>query len=369
MASLRLCTLVAIYRVSSLEQRLQSHRWVAKQGNPIPKSTIITKRPGVFAYESSDVELKWLSGNISGRICAFAKEAAITKATEKWISYSTQKSVWAPDNHPVKLPTGSQKSVLSHFVLESNNTRFESHIEPLHGVARYPFQRWCAKTSHGRFGNLFDLSYLIIHNDCFWQQNLSRPKPRVVLFDLGASQGFNRIPGGIPQEVRRGGGITPSMPLLYRLYQDRCLEPDDIFGWELNKRISPLEWWGDAGPALRRKVRFFEVPVDEGTLTKALSGVRNPNSFLQMLEAEVVHTDYVILKLDIDTPVIEQTIIETLTRRPSLASLIDELFFEYHFYFDGINFGWGRKVYGDVDSALATMHRLRALGIRSHFWI
>ena len=35
----------------------------------------------------------------------------------------------------------------------------------------------------------------------------------------------------------------------------------------------------------------------------------------------------------------------------------------------GMSFGWGDNVVGDVDTAVALMRRLRALGIRSHFWI
>ena len=62
---------------------------------------------------------------------------------------------------------------------------------------------------------------------------------------------------------------------------------------------------------------------------------------------------------------------------------MDELLFEYHFYFDGLNFGWyAMRVTSpdmvdqwikdhkpDVDDALKLMHKLRAAGIRSHFWI
>ena len=77
-----------------------------------------------------------------------------------------------------------------------------------------------------------------------------------------------------------------------------------------------------------------------------------------------------VVKLDIDTPAIEQTIIAVLAQRPDLAALIDELFFEYqHFDFDGLDFGWGTIVQGAVDTAIGTMYRLRSLGIRAHFWI
>ena len=108
----------------------------------------------------------------------------------------------------------------------------------------------------------------------------------------------------------------------------------------------------------------------EGELHDAIAGARNPNSFLQMLQLEANPDDFVVVKLDIDTPAIEQTIIATITQRPDLAALIDELFFEYHFHFDGLNFGWGHVPESiSVDAALATMHRLRELGIRAHFWI
>ena len=216
--------------------------------------------------------------------------------------------------------------------------------------------------------DIFDLTYLVLHNDC-GQRVHGAPKPTVHLFDMGVSQGFKGIPGGIPATVRNGGGRDPSMPLLYRLYQDRCLEPDAIYCWELDKKITNEQWWGSAPASVRAKTRFFEVPVTEGELDEALAGKPNPASFLQMLAVACKPEDFVVVKLDIDTPAIEQTIIAVLTQRPDLAALIDELFFEYHFYFDGLDFGWKNVTQGDVDTAIGTMYKLRSLGIRAHFWI
>ena len=55
------------------------------------------------------------------------------------------------------------------------------------------------------------------------------------------------------------------------------------------------------------------------------------------------------------------------------AHLVDELFFEYHYYFDGLNFGWGKnddlKQIHNATSAIRLMTRLREKGIRAHFWI
>lgn len=61
--------------------------------------------------------------------------------------------------------------------------------------------------------------------------------------------------------------------------------------------------------------------------------------------------------------------------RPPAAP--QQLYFEYHFYFDGLNFGWlthkqGRnyqKWNHTVDDALSLMRRLRQRGIRAHFWV
>ena len=56
---------------------------------------------------------------------------------------------------------------------------------------------------------------------------------------------------------------------------------------------------------------------------------------------------------------------------PELADLVDEIFFEYHLYFDRENFGWGADTNTGhtVDDALALMTKLRRKGIWSHFWI
>ena len=106
-------------------------------------------------------------------------------------------------------------------------------------------------------------------------------------------------------------------------------------------------------------------------------------SFLRKLKATARKEDFVALKVDIDGGP-ELAIVEAIANRPELAELVDEIFFEYHFYFDGITGpGWlirrpgvrGRRskfaieTNATVDDALGLMARLRARGIRSHFWV
>ncbi len=131
--------------------------------------------------------------------------------------------------------------------------------------------------------------------------------------------------------------------------------------------------WGELPGAIRAKVRFFNDFVVEGEIEQAEGpkGTHPAASFLEILEtvAKASPEDFVVVKVDIDTSAIELAIVEAIAERPEIAALIDELYFEYHFYFDGHNFGWGGHVSGDVDTAVSLMHRLRTLGIRAHFWI
>ena len=89
--------------------------------------------------------------------------------------------------------------------------------------------------------------------------------------------------------------------------------------------------------------------------------------------------DFVVVKVDIDTPAAELTIMEAIADRPEIAALVDEIFFEYHLRVDDASpagakcdAGFAQDAEGRCDTpadALELMTRLRRLGIRSHFWI
>ena len=73
-----------------------------------------------------------------------------------------------------------------------------------------------------------------------------------------------------------------------------------------------------------------------------------------------------------DNSEVELSIVRALLSDASFTRLVDEFLFEYHFAFDGVNFGWENT--GDwrghtADEALKVMRRLREAGVRAHFWI
>ena len=66
----------------------------------------------------------------------------------------------------------------------------------------------------------------------------------------------------------------------------------------------------------------------------------------------------------------ELPVVRAIANEPALARLVDELYFEYHFHFDGRDFGWGKIDESlTADEALALMQKLRRQGIRAHYWI
>ena len=201
------------------------------------------------------------------------------------------------------MPTAAEREALSFFSVSnaSDSAAFSEAIEPLHGVARHPFAAVGCKQSseHKHDANIFNISYLIVHNDCGRRDG---PKPRTLLFDLGASIGFDGIPGGIFDKMpTKGGGRSHSLPLFYRMYADRCLEPDAVFAWEPNPRTKKGEgtdrdWWGELPASIRAKTRFYHDFVVEREL--GAEGPHPPNSFLAILEQVARPDDFVAIKVD-----------------------------------------------------------------------
>ena len=129
-----------------------------------------------------------------------------------------------------------------------------------------------------------------------------------------------------------------------------------MIGWEA-RPMNKEHWWKHVPNTTRHKLTFHNHPV-------------TANEFERVLLTHARREDFVIVKLDIDNSVVEHEILERISKH---SHLVDELFFEYHFWFDGLNFGWGSlehlKYKHNVTSALKTMESLRKLGIRAHFWV
>jgi len=85
--------------------------------------------------------------------------------------------------------------------------------------------------------------------------------------------------------------------------------------------------------------------------------------------------DFLVLKLDIDTPSVELPILRELLNDPELLELVDEFFFEYHVSFAPMNPSWFGSANPSIhtNDTLADSYNvfctLREKGLRAHSWV
>ena len=164
------------------------------------------------------------------------------------MAYSAR--AYRPGGQPAPHPTPEEKAALSHFHVQvGENKHYTEPIEPLHGVARgatvdpasrpwtprprrgfsaghgtasYPARLQVARHPFAKVGcphseqhphdvRLSNITYLVIHNQC----GRPGPKPRTLLFDMGASVGTSPGGAGIAStpRLRRGYSLGFSLRL------------------------------------------------------------------------------------------------------------------------------------------------------------
>ena len=335
-------------------------------------------------YKPSAFENLWYEKPRHGTICM----TAVTqfKFTGAWVDYAVNVAPRPPAD---KL----QQHVMSHYLCADGRREF---IEPLTGWARHPWADICYPRITTRKPNISiaNTSYLVQRSFCDLSQHaVTAGRPRSLLFDVGC--------GGAP--IGRRGSPVSSIPLFAELFRPSCVDFDLIYAWEKAPQDMP-RWWGGIPAELHDRITFRNVAVVEepavvapaATATpatpaasatpagaqqpaaadasrRALRSARAGASVLQTLRGVARPSDFVVLKLDIDYSPVELSIVRAIIADPSLAALVDELYFEYHFRFDShtlLQSLWtGSGGNETVDNALALMHALRERGVRAHFWV
>ena len=350
-------------------------------------------------YRPSALERAWTNRPAVERICAISRSKEQEDGARIWLNYS--KSGWQRScewNVTLREADSKDRSVLSQFVYDDGYVEF---IEPLTGIARHPFapvgcrqgDLASRKSQPAFFRLLFDISYLIPSTACG-----ASIGPRVScylksrFYDLGSTEYISYSMHDLKARAsgRQGGG--PSVPLFTELYRRRCLPFNDVYAWEANQnpKFAPAMWYSNVPKELRSTFHYFNVPVhavspnttsrtQHATMPAAAGDpawrrLAQAGDFLGTLLSTASPDDFVVVKLDIEgqTGSPEHAIAEAIANSPKLSRLVDEIYFEFHFWFDGLNFAWGdmpRQGNPDVDVALNLMKRLRGAGVRAHFWI
>jgi hypothetical protein len=91
----------------------------------------------------------------------------------------------------------------------------------------------------------------------------------------------------------------------------------------------------------------------------------NPFTLLQQIATA---EDFVLVKLDIDTPSIESVLVEQLRTDKTLLSLVDEFYFEHHVDLPPMRNFWGSPIPGTLADSYRIFSELRHLGVHAHSW-
>ena len=236
-------------------------------------------------------------------------------------------------------------------------------LEPLAGLLRNP----AFPCQNGTLKDALVPSYL-------WLDGIPplAPKARAYLFDMGASTWT----GGGPGEVEVGASATQ---WLIERYAEYGVAFDRIFAWEATPH-SGAQVWSNMPVVMRARTSYYNVPISS-----------DPNSsshpWRHVLET-ARPIDFVVVKLDVDQPSIEASLVQQLIDDPAIHSRVDVLLWEQHWYRAtsaskmgcslssemciALGFHRRKHVGGYEESVLSrtfeTFTTLRQLGVLAHYW-
>ncbi|MGE5362428.1 MAG: hypothetical protein ACM3NQ_25710 [Bacteroidales bacterium] len=181
---------------------------------------------------------------------------------------------------------------------------------------------------------------------------LHAPRTRQnVLLDIGASTYGN---------WKGDPGSVGAMWFVQR-FKNQNLNFDWIVSYE-NTKYDPDDIYRDVPNDVLPHYIYFNQGVEADPL-----GKWNPWRILRGMGA--TPADYVVVKLDIDVPDIENPLVDQVLNDPGLQGLIDEMFYEHHTNTKPMLNYWDTK---DSPLRLADTYRIfaamRSKGIRMHGW-
>jgi hypothetical protein len=294
--------------------------------------------PRFVKYVSSTLEREW---NVS---IAELREDWTNRGCVKIVNDAPRYSSWFAASASTQPTSVSEdEDVISYHVFydpcRTGNPLIKIGIEPIMGLLRHP-NAICTSSSDPE---VVRKDWIILPH----ASNLPIHTGRALLYDVGASL-FVKGSGGASQEWFVNEFAARGIPF------------DHIYAWEAEKYEAP-DIFKDVPKEILHKLSYYNVPVEE-----AADALHNP---IRVIKASAKAEDYVVLKLDIDTPWLELSIMRQLLDDDDARSLVDELFFEHHTGGTPMLFFWGAKFLGDVTDSYSLFTELRMKGIRAHSWV
>ena len=252
---------------------------------------------------------------------------------------------------PIEPLVGTLRHPLFHcFRLDSSlRKRGARGVAAHHATGRVAHSDRLSTTRFERedFGTALNKSYLLPS----WADELTPRPRRAFLFDLGAS-------------TYAAGAGGASQQWFVETYARQGIHFERIFAWEATPHQPHRLFQPPMPEAVLDALSYYNVPLS------ATPGARhNP---LRTLRAVARANDFVVLKVDFDTPALERALVEQVLT-PEISPLVDELYFEHHVHDSPLSrYKYGPKVGPDQDhlhDSYELFSRLREAGIRAHSWV
>lgn len=194
--------------------------------------------------------------------------------------------------------------------------------------------------------NILVMDYLV--HDFYSMCLQLRKHSRLIFIDMGASLDFHEDMSG-------------EMPAIYihSIYSKFGFKFDHIYAYEVNPKY-PSKVFEAIPDELQSSWHWINVGVDARPCAKM-----NP---FTMLANSFSPDDFVVVKLDIDTPLVEAALVEQLRGDPTLLQLVDEFYFEHHVHQKELSGPWTGTMEGSVGASLELMSELRKNGVSVHYW-
>ncbi len=178
---------------------------------------------------------------------------------------------------------------------------------------------------------------------------LYRPGSQKILFDLGSAYFY-----GVDSKLKSSPVV--GMRWFYEYFRLNSLQFDRIIAFE-SAECSSLIYWDQIPDDIIGKLTFINRGINK-------TGKFNPWNILKSIAKD---DDYVIIKLDIDQPMLENDLVNQVINDTSISSLIDEMCFEMHVRVNEMLTYWGTQP-GELKDSYILFTKLRQLGIRMHSW-
>jgi len=254
------------------------------------------------------------------------------------------------------VPGPDMEDVVSNFVFldETTGEEYVEYIEPLASHLRFPLCRCINNIGPPEDEHPQNEEGYSYHSVVFKGWLIPPPPPvrydRSWYFDAGASS-WDKGAGG------------PSLIYFYSMWERHGIDFDRILAFEMS--VPESEFFYSMPPYVRYRTTYQQTAVVSNAKDHS---VKNP--FLPtLIKEKVTPNDYVLFKLDIDSPTIEVGSILHILDDPD--NQIDEIFWEHHISGNYLlTREWGkRNPKTTIRESMDLFLRMRQQGIRAHSWI